>query len=106
MIRIAGRLFVPFALLAMLSVPPLPAMAHDAPSGWHYPVSCCSGRDCYEIDASELQEVMGAYKILATGQFFGFNRVKVSPDGHYHRCSYNGNRAATTFCLFVPQPNA
>ena len=49
---------------------------------------------------------MGAYKILATGQFFGFNRVRFSPDGHYHRCSYNGDRATTTFCLFVPMPNA
>jgi hypothetical protein len=49
--------------------------------------------------------VIGAFKILATGQFFGFNRVKISPDGHYHRCSLRGDRKTTTVCLFVPLPN-
>ena len=106
MIRTAGRLFVPLAMFGFLGTASFPATAHRAPSGWQYPISCCSGKDCYEIDASELQKVMGAYKILATGQFFGFNRVRFSPDGHYHRCSYNGDRATTTFCLFVPMPNA
>ena len=88
MIRTPGCLLAVFALLSAAGAAP-PSHAHQAASGWHYPVSCCSGGDCYEIPASDLQEVMGAYKILATGQ-----------------CSYNGDRRATTFCLFVPQPNA
>ena len=103
MLRTAASLCIAFA--ATIGLPPR-VQAHHAPSGWQYPVSCCSNGDCYEIPASDLQEVMGAYKILATGQYFGFSRVRFSPDGHYHRCSYNGDRHATTFCLFVPQPNA
>ena len=102
---LAGRTFVPLAIMCLLASS-LPAMAHAARGGWQYPINCCSNGDCYEIDPSEIQMAPGAYKILATGQFLGFNRVKVSPDGHYHRCSYNGDRAATTFCLFVPEPNA
>jgi len=105
MIRTAGCLLAAFVFLTIAGSAP-EAHAHRAPSGWQYPVSCCSGSDCYEIPASDLQEVMGAYKILATGQYFGFSKVRFSPDGRYHRCSYNGDRRATTFCLFVPQPNA
>jgi hypothetical protein len=102
---LAGRTFVPLAILGLLASS-LPAVAHRAPSGWQYPVSCCSKANCYEIDPAEVENVMGAYKILATGQFFGFSRVKISPDGHYHRCSLRGDRKTTTVCLFVPQPNA
>src|SRR3954449_7999612 len=31
------------------------ASAHAARTGWQYPVECCGGHDCYEIEPSELE---------------------------------------------------
>ncbi|MDQ0474510.1 hypothetical protein [Labrys wisconsinensis] len=83
-----------------------PAAAHQAPTGWQYPVECCGGHDCYEIQASDLQVVAGGWKVLATGQIFGSSQVRHSPDGRYYRCSYGGDPARTTNCLFVPDQNS
>src|SRR5882724_12900499 len=93
------RVAVPMLSLVAAMVPPGPAAAHTAPSGWQFPVECCGGHDCYEIDASEVVPAMGSWHILASGEFFSARRVKPSPDGHAYRCSYDGDRRRTTNCL-------
>jgi len=94
------------SLLAMAGSCGAGASAHMARSGWQYPVECCGGHDCYEIDPSELEPALGSWKIIATGQYFSASRVRRSPDGRYHRCSYNGDRSRTTNCLFFPEPSS
>lgn len=78
------------------------AKAHDAPSGWSYPVECCSSIDCYEISPTEIAPIVGGWMILHTGEFFSVDRVKPSGDGRWHRCSEGGKRNAKTICLFIP----
>lgn len=85
------------------------AEAHD----W-YPNDCCNARDCYEISASEIEMLpSGAYRIKATSEIFSppgsnisLSHYRFSPDGNFHRCSWNAAREATSICLFIPQPNS
>ncbi|MEJ1157308.1 hypothetical protein [Prosthecomicrobium sp. N25] len=78
------------------------APAHEAPSGWTYPRACCSGQDCYVIDARDVEVSPYGYRILATGEVIAFDRARSSPDGQFHRCSLGGKPTAPTTCLFVP----
>lgn len=82
----------------------VPAVAHEAASGWAYPPSCCSGQDCYQITADDLGADQGGYHVKATGETIPYTDRKVKPsgDGFYHRCSWMGSRDAATICLFVP----
>lgn len=81
-----------------------PAGAHEAPSGWKYPLSCCSGYDCRPVSAKWIQEEGGAFIIPTTGEAIPYTdkRVKDSPDGEYHWCSKYGQDDTPTICLFVP----
>jgi hypothetical protein len=80
------------------------AFAHDAPKGWSYPFSCCSGYDCREVNASWVQEKPEGYVIAPTGETLAYSdtRIKDSPDGEYHWCSVAGKNDGKTICLFVP----
>jgi hypothetical protein len=96
-------------LRALLSLPVLLLLApsvgaHDAPSGWSYPRSCCSDRDCYPLFGPALEADADGYHIKATGEVIPFTsrRIKPSGDGLYHRCSWGGDVNASTICLFVP----
>lgn len=82
-----------------------PGRAHEAPSGWSYPLECCSNHDCYEIAASEISVVAEGYVIKSARepQVIPFNRARPSPDGRWHRCSVGGDPSAWTLCLFVPE---
>lgn len=89
-----------------------PAKAHQAPSGWNYPIECCHDQDCYEISEKDIVIVEGGYMILANKEIVPFEKVKTSPDGRYHRCSYNRgdptagtivDRTTETICLFIPE---
>lgn len=82
----------------------LPAYAHDAPTGWSYPFSCCSGYDCREVPAKSIGEGDQGYTIKATSELlpYGDDRLKNSPDGLYHWCSVKGADDGKTICLFVP----
>ncbi len=81
------------------------AQAHDAPSGWKYPWSCCSGHDCRPVTAKTISEIPNGYVIATTGEIVPFSdsRVQSSPDGEYHWCSVAGADDGKTICLFVPQ---
>lgn len=82
----------------------LPAGAHEAPAGWTYPLSCCSGVDCREVPPAFIVEGPLAYEIVPTGELIGMkdSRIKPSPDGEFHWCSVGGSDKGATICLFVP----
>jgi len=86
------------------------AHSHDAPNGWSYPSSCCSGYDCREVGDRHSKakvrvvETNQGYQITATGEVIAWSdaRLKDSPDGEYHWCSVAGADDSGTICLFVP----
>ncbi len=103
------RIFVAIVvLIALVNY----CFGHTANSGWAYPFECCSGDDCYEIEASEVQANRdGSYTILKSSEIFlppdvaGGKNFRWSPDGHFHRCTYSKKNDSTqTICLFIPQP--
>lgn len=58
------------------------AFAHEAPKGWNYPFSCCSGYDCREVKASAVEEQTTGYRV-PSGETVSYSdkRIKDSPDG-------------------------
>src|SRR5262245_17379500 len=76
---------------------PLTVHAHQAPSGWSYPVQCCSVIDCAEIPTSAVKETRGGYRVtLKPGDHVmvdapfetvvPYAKAKAAPDGAYHIC--------------------
>lgn len=92
------------AAMTASSLPILPASSHDAESGWSYPLQCCSGYDCREVEDSAILEGPQGYVIKITGEVIPMmsRKVKPSPDGVYHWCSVAGRDDGDTICLFVP----
>lgn len=90
--------------IIVLALAATPALAHDAPSGWPYPPACCSTTDCYSISGDELEESAGGIVVKRTGEVIGYSSRKLKPsgDGQYHRCSYQGDPARDTICVFLP----
>lgn len=85
--------------------------AHDAPSGWTYPLACCSDYDCREVgdaytpDAKiRVFETAEGYRISSTDETipYGSRKIRSSPDGMFHWCSVRGKDDSGTICLFVP----
>lgn len=78
--------------------------AHDAPSGWTYPLACCSNYDCREVPDEAILEGPDGYVIRATGEVIPMSdrKVRPSPDGIFHWCSVGGRPDSKTICLFVP----
>ena len=86
----------------------LPAAAHE----W-YPLTCCSSRDCFPIEATDLEPVSGGYRIRATGEVIPWDQVRVTPEeggDHFHRCSWGGDPDGRTIglglgkaCFWAPQ---
>lgn len=86
-----------------------PAWSHEAPTGWSYPFSCCSGYDCRQVTSGPqgtIRETAKGYVVASTGELipFGDKRIKDSPDGEWHWCSQGGRDTGGTICLFVPPP--
>ena len=79
------------------------ADGHEAPTGWKYPISCCSGLDCREVKASAISERQDGY-LTPSGEVIGYRdaRVKESPDGAWHWCTQAGSDTGRTICLFAP----
>lgn len=83
-----------------------PANAHDAPSGWAYPATCCGGQDCAPVACDTIDET-------ATGaRWDGVDFVKhnILPSGDHscHACvtHYDDAGGATHRvgrCLFILQ---
>ncbi len=93
--------------LLALTISGLPitlADAHQAPTGWAYPLNCCSNQDCREVATEAISERTEGYMIGQTGEVIGYadRRLKDSPDGQYHWCTSGGTDAGATIYLFVP----
>ena len=61
-----------YASLLLLAFCPSPAFAHDAPKGWSYPFSCCSGFDCREVSAQAISQKSEGYVIKRTGELVSY----------------------------------
>ena len=107
------RAFLALALLAAS------AHAHQAPSGWAYPQTCCGGDptgqvphgDCYPVPDATVREVRGGYVVtLRPGDHpfahqtitaeipHGDDRLMPSGDDRKHVCIVGGR----VRCLFIP----
>jgi len=74
-------------------------LGHEAPSGWMYPMECCSNNDCAEMPEDDTPKPLaGGDWLLRTGEVVPRSKVKWSPDGRYHLC----RMGELIFCLFVP----
>ncbi|MCR4264682.1 hypothetical protein [Nitratireductor sp. ZSWI3] len=82
----------------------VPVSAHEAPSGWNYPMECCSNRDCQQIPANDVIERSEGYLVKPTGETLSYtdSRLRKSPDGVYHLCAVKRVSNLHTICLFVP----
>jgi len=80
-----------------------PAQAHQAPTGWAYPITCCSNQDCREVAEAKVIENRNGFTV-PSGELIHHNdrRLKDSPDGAYHWCTASGADDGKTLCLFVP----
>lgn len=81
------------------------AGAHEAPTGWSYPLLCCSSIDCREAADREVRETVAGYQVASTGEVvpYGHRRIKDSPDGRFHLCQQGGDfDKGRVLCLFVP----
>ena len=76
------------------------AQAHD----W-YPPECCSGRDCFRINADELVETRnGDWLYVPRNIIFPRDKVRPSQDRHFHVCIGNsGYNDGVPLCAFVLQ---
>jgi len=101
-----GRYYLAWLIppLIAASLWPAAGKAHDAPSGWSYPFSCCSNQDCRPVATKAISERPQGYVINLTGEVVPYadTRVRSSPDGEYHWCSVAGEEKTRTICLFVP----
>lgn len=94
-------LILALAFMGLLSI--VEADAHEAPKGWTYPYSCCSGYDCRQVDDAKITEGPTGYTV-PSGEVIAMTdkRIKESPDGLFHWCSVAGKDDSKTLCLFVP----
>lgn len=90
------------------------ARSHQAPSGWEYPISCCSNQDCARVSAEAVRERRGGWHVTVTAGthpqvlagapaimvFVAAAEAQPSPDGEYHICLHPSDKRV--LCFFVP----
>ncbi|MBT1154335.1 hypothetical protein J1C56_01885 [Aminobacter anthyllidis] len=91
------------------------AYAHEAASGWDYPLSCCfgtaSGGDCQAISSKTVTPIAGGYRItLVPGDHnqvtkphvfeVPADKVRISEDTSYHICLWPTEDKVQ--CFFAP----
>lgn len=90
------------------------ALAHQAPSRWDYPFTCCSDADCAQIEAEAVRERPAGFIVtIAPGKHpmwaperraplvleIPHDKARQSPDGRWHLCV---NDAGELLCFFAP----
>lgn len=90
-----------------------PARAHQAMSGWQYPLYCCSDQDCAQLEAESVEEQGGGYVVtIKPGSHpmwradrpaplvirIPYSIAKPSPDGRWHICL---NGQGDLLCFFA-----
>lgn len=91
------------------------AYSHNADMGWAYDPYCCNGNqdhgDCQEIDSKTVKPVDGGYlvtlnpgdhRLVTTPHTYMVpnDKVKYSPDGHYHACLWPSEDKMQ--CFYAP----
>lgn len=64
------------------------AIAHS----W-YPLSCCSEKDCFPVEESDVKVTREGYR-LKDGTLIPYSAARPSPDGLYHVCRYQDGKGA------------
>ena len=97
-------LLLPILLAVMVIVPFTKAKSHEAPTGWSYPVECCSAVDCFPVKSDVIKDVTGGFLVTTNNDTIPSQsyKVKDSPDGLYHLCTQGGKPTGRTLCIFVP----
>lgn len=72
--------------VALLLVLLVRAFAHNAPSGWTYPLHCCSDRDCHQLADDDVEILPTGWFIKSDNDFVPREKGEPSPDGNYHVC--------------------
>lgn len=79
--------------------------AHEAPSGWEYPIQCCSNNDCRWVPPFFVRPTGDGWILRdhLKHEFVPISspKVKVSGDGEYHICRTNFGKG-DLLCLFIP----
>ena len=99
------------------------ALAHEAVTGWQYPLQCCAKNDCGEISSKAVIEGPDGYTLNLTPADhpmiaepttifipYGDPRIKDSPDGLWHWCGHRQLKnpqgkviaGGDTICFFAP----
>jgi hypothetical protein len=98
-----------FSLLAGIATLSLTAASHD----W-YPMECCRGNDCAEVEHATYDrapDISNKLPILAVTTKHGTALVpenfphRESSDGKMHACMRPGPGDMRLICLFVPPPS-
>lgn len=94
---VAGQLFAIFAG---------GAGAHQAVSGWIYPLDCCNENDCSQLDDNAVFVGTNYYIWKEHRIAFDSPKIRRSPDGRFHGCE-NAHWGDTSgklevSCFFVP----
>lgn len=91
------------------------ALAHNAPSGWTYPPSCCNGGDCAQIPHGRVRAAPGGWRVTlrpgdnpmvteATGAvtvFVPASATQPSPDREFHICLWPTHDSVR--CFWAPE---
>ena len=90
-----------------------PVAAHQAMSGWQYPMSCCADNDCAQIAPETVRETARGYVITiqpGTHPMWKADRggplivsvpyaqARVAPDGRWHICL---DHTGKVLCFFA-----
>ncbi|QRG06083.1 hypothetical protein EZH22_24335 [Xanthobacter dioxanivorans] len=93
------------SIVAAVALSVLPALAHDAPSGFTYLPSCCSSTDCRPADTGEVVEKDGGWLVVPSHTWLPANdlRLHEAPDGRFHVCNkVAGDRLSEPWCVYLP----
>lgn len=61
---------------------------------------CCGERDCAELAPGDVSITAAGYYVRSIKETVPFTQAQPSPDGHYWRCQWGGERK----CFFAPPP--
>ena len=87
-----------------------PAYPHEAPSGWRYPMACCSNKDCGMLPKGAVRETANGFVVtILPGQHdmvndapatfaIPYGEEDLSPDGADHICL---SPAHKVLCFFT-----
>lgn len=85
--------------LAALIVLTVATLAHNAASGWQYPMECCHDRDCAALADSDVTEMPDHFALMNTGETVPRIVARRSGDGGYHICR---DPSGKILCFFYP----